>query len=448
MILNTSILKQILVALGGDPDYGDNSVDTERKIVNVVGGDGSKYNEGEAQLLKRWLDAIGGTSVYADNEDRTLGKILEQYGGGLGVFLNPTGKLEAILGQLNGVPPVAPTLVSATIETDGETLTLVFSQAMNGTLGFIESTETYGVSYVSGEGTNTYTLSIGPTVPSSESLTLNYTPGDFVSAENGEPLAVFALFPVTNSSEWDVDALAFFDRASISDGTQKGAVNTLVLDLKAENLWSKIIALYPFVGGAATPHSKNLKADQYNITWVNGPTHDANGVTGDGVAAYGDLGATADDLGTINSLHGSVYCRTATPTAQSRLFGAVTTTPSRGDFDIFTDTGDIGGLICAATGMAVDSNSSLGLCTITRTGATETRLDRAGEASTGTDSSVIIPNLTNVCLLSRSFEGFSNDHFSDANLSFASFGTGLSAPEIASLNTIIQTFQTTLGRNV
>jgi hypothetical protein len=60
-------------------------------------------------------------------------------------------------------------------------------------------------------------------------------------------------------SAYDSDAAAFFTSTGITNTTQKDAVNTLVLELKAESLWTKFIAIYPLVGGSATTHKYNLK---------------------------------------------------------------------------------------------------------------------------------------------------------------------------------------------
>ena len=57
----------------------------------------------------------------------------------------------------------------------------------------------------------------------------------------------------------DTDAQAFITATGITDNTQKNSINQLVLDLKSYGVWSKIKAIYPFVGGTATTHKFNLK---------------------------------------------------------------------------------------------------------------------------------------------------------------------------------------------
>jgi len=57
----------------------------------------------------------------------------------------------------------------------------------------------------------------------------------------------------------DPDALAFLTAAGITDATITAAIDTLVLDLKGYGIWTKMKAIYPFVGGTATTHKYNLK---------------------------------------------------------------------------------------------------------------------------------------------------------------------------------------------
>ena len=57
----------------------------------------------------------------------------------------------------------------------------------------------------------------------------------------------------------DPDAIAFLMAAGITDGTQAAAINTLVIRMKADGIWTKMKAIYPFVGGSAASHKWNLK---------------------------------------------------------------------------------------------------------------------------------------------------------------------------------------------
>jgi hypothetical protein len=64
--------------------------------------------------------------------------------------------------------------------------------------------------------------------------------------------------PGGNVVDIDPDAQAFLTATGITDPTITSAIDTLVLDLKAASLWTKMKALYPFVGGTSTTHKYNL----------------------------------------------------------------------------------------------------------------------------------------------------------------------------------------------
>jgi hypothetical protein len=55
----------------------------------------------------------------------------------------------------------------------------------------------------------------------------------------------------------DPDAQAFITATGIS-GSNADAINTLVVTLKADSLWTKMVAVYPFIGGTADTNKYNL----------------------------------------------------------------------------------------------------------------------------------------------------------------------------------------------
>lgn len=90
---------------------------------------------------------------------------------------------------------------------------------------------------------------------------------------------------------YDTDAQAFITAAAITDTTQKSAVNTLVTDLKTANIWTKMKALYPFVGGTAASHRFNLKDPRtvnaaFYLDFFGGWIHSATGAKPNGLTTY------------------------------------------------------------------------------------------------------------------------------------------------------------------
>ena len=92
-------------------------------------------------------------------------------------------------------------------------------------------------------------------------------------------------------SIWDNDAEAFITAANVSG--QASSIRTLVATLKAAGIWSKLKAIYPFVGGTANSHKYNLKDprdldEAYRLNFYGGWTHYVSGPYGNGSNSYAD----------------------------------------------------------------------------------------------------------------------------------------------------------------
>ena len=118
----------------------------------------------------------------------------------------------------------------------------------------------------------------------------------------------------------DPDAQAFITAAGITDSTQQSAIDNLVIGLKANNLWTKMKAIYPFVGGTATTHKWNLKDPRdldaaFRLAFTGAWIHSSNGIQGNSfncyVETYLDPSVVFGYL--IYSGHFSAYSRTALP---------------------------------------------------------------------------------------------------------------------------------------
>lgn len=95
----------------------------------------------------------------------------------------------------------------------------------------------------------------------------------------------------------DADVQAFLTATGITDPTITTALINLVAALKSAGLWSKMIAIYPIVGGTAGTHKYNLKDPQdtdaaFRMTFSGTITHNAAGMAGDGSTGYGNTHLT------------------------------------------------------------------------------------------------------------------------------------------------------------
>lgn len=250
----------------------------------------------------------------------------------------------------------------------------------------------------------------------------------------------------------DPDVEAFLTATAITDATIVYAINILVLALKSNNLWTKFYALYPFVGGSATTHKYNLKNPldtnaAFRLSFSGGWTHSANGALPNGTTGYAQTFLNENTTCTLNDIHISVYSRT----------NASGTNFDIGNYNGATAGSNIG---CRrADGrfypqMQVDAGGttfavadSLGLFVGNRTNSTSTRNWAKGalkiDAST---NSVSKANVT--FFLGALSVNDSPFYYAARQYAFASIGSGLSDADLANLDNIVTTFQTTLGRNV
>jgi hypothetical protein len=107
-------------------------------------------------------------------------------------------------------------------------------------------------------------------------------------------------------SSVDPDAQAFITAAGITDPTQQSAINTLVVDLKSDGLWTKMMAIYPLVGGTASSQKYNLKDPRdldvaYRLTFGGGWSHGSFGIAGNFTNTYADTHILNYNLGQIGA---------------------------------------------------------------------------------------------------------------------------------------------------
>jgi hypothetical protein len=97
-------------------------------------------------------------------------------------------------------------------------------------------------------------------------------------------------FTASSGGGFDPDAQAFFDRVTTAGGTltttEKNATNQLVLDMKSAGIWSSMKAVYPMVGASAAACAQNLKSSSFTGTFLGGWTFASTGIKGNGTNAY------------------------------------------------------------------------------------------------------------------------------------------------------------------
>lgn len=245
---------------------------------------------------------------------------------------------------------------------------------------------------------------------------------------------------------YDPDAQAFFTAASITDNTQKSAVNQLVLDLKAASIWTKMKALYPIVGGVASAHAVNLKQPgTYNLSFATGWTHSSTGMTPNG-ATYADTFLIPSTTLTLNSSAIGYYGgNNITPSVNKCAIGSVMTgqllsiEPTYPAYGLFGDVNDGSATFTANT-------ISSGFIFASRTSSSEKIHSIRGVQTIKTENSIGTPTVS-VVIGARNNNG-NLENYSLFQHRFDFISDGLTSTEASNLYTAVQNFQTTLGRQV
>lgn len=261
----------------------------------------------------------------------------------------------------------------------------------------------------------------------------------------------FLVNPYVYAAPLDPDCAAFLTATGITNPTISGAVCTLVTSLKSANLWTKLNAIYPMVGGTATTCKFNLKnpADTnaaFRLNFVGGWVFSSNGALPNGVNTYADTFLNPATTLTLNSSHISYYSRTNINQAAAEI----------GAFEGLS-TSQINIRYLNTTYYRINAVST-NWVTFADTDSSAFYLSNrtASNILNGWRNSVKVATGSAVSTFLSSFNYYlgainntgSASFFSSKQCAFATIGSGLTDGEAATLYTIIQTFQTTLGRQV
>lgn len=255
----------------------------------------------------------------------------------------------------------------------------------------------------------------------------------------------------------DRDALAFCEAAQIYDRNQQKAIVDLVRSLKTAGLWTKMKAIYPFIGGTATSHKWNLKDPRdvdaaFRLTFSGGWTHSSTGAKPNGTNGYADTYLIGINQLQLNSAAVSIYINTNIlgtfmidlcdqDTARKIYLSAYFNTQGVGPNGIIAqlhNSGFPGGIA---------NGDARGFYLSSRTGsATWGVYKNNNKVATRTDVAVVDRQPTKSILLGGN--SIFSAEYSSREQSFATIGDGLTDSDASNLYTIVDLFQKRLGRAV
>ena len=290
--------------------------------------------------------------------------------------------------------------------------------------------------------TPTITATVTPTITPTPTLTPTPSPGP----------------------AFDPDAAAYLADVITAggsvDATMSAATDTLFTSLKSAGLYSKIKVMYPMLGGTiGSTAVEGKQPGTKDISWNGTILVDSSGTTSNGTTGYGDipLNMSVDMTAYTSSNHISYYSLTSGQSGDgfswdigignlstgNPLYGLVLRRFSSNSNDFIFDTGNYG------TGrLGTTSTNASGFILGSAESSSSRKLFRNGilitSGSTTTSGSILNGNFW---LFRPNAIPPTTINYAQHKCAFLTIGDGLNDTESSNLETIINTFQTTLGRN-
>jgi len=256
-------------------------------------------------------------------------------------------------------------------------------------------------------------------------------------------------------ASFDADAVAFFNRVTTAGGTltttEKQAVNQLVLDLKANSLWSAMRAVYPMVGASAAACAQNLKSSSFTGTFSSGWTFASGGVTGNGSSSYMNTTLIPSvSIASQDSMHLSYYASTNVKAGAFNIGvrGGATANTDTFIAARFSASQSYNAVNINTVTLRTETNNVNGFLCVSRINSTTFKYYKAATINqTYTETSTALSNTYSVYVGALNLGGTLLNP-DNAQCSFASIGDGLTDTQESNFYTAVQAFQTTLSRNV
>lgn len=247
----------------------------------------------------------------------------------------------------------------------------------------------------------------------------------------------------------DADYLAFYNRVIAAGGslttTEQTATLQLVLDLKSNNIWTSMKAIYPMVGASAAACAQNLKSSSFTGTFSSGWTFASTGATPNGSSAYMETYFnTSTDIGTNTGCLG-YYSRTNNGPQNMVEMGALATNYFfmhvclSNTFYIMPNTPAAVGYI------AVTNTDSSGFYQGFRTGATTIG---GKKNATSYSSSIAYASVNLSVYIGARHVAAGGEYYTNRQCAYAYMGDSLTDTQAGNYYTLVQAFQTSLSRQV
>jgi hypothetical protein len=263
--------------------------------------------------------------------------------------------------------------------------------------------------------------------------------------------SAFPTRPIGQLGNYNTYAINFISAAGITASNQQSAINQLCTDLVNTGLMDRMIAIYPFVGGNATSHSFNLKdprdADAaFRLTFSGGWTHSSTGILPNGTNTYANTYINTATAIPQERHHVSYYSRNGGAAGASSTEVGSNNASTFFQFMLGYRFYSGGSTVYASfTTTAI----STGLWVGNKLAFDDRRVYRNGtrEQQFTTSATNTLANFP-LYIGARNNSNGAPTLYTSKECAFCSIGLDLTDAQVSTLYTIVQNFQTTLGRQV
>jgi len=307
--------------------------------------------------------------------------------------------------------------------------------------------------------TGTPSITPSPTQTGTSAVTPTPTPTK-TSSVTPTPTTTTTPTPTGTPAPVDADATTYLN-AVISNGgtlnsTLSAATQTLFYNLKQASLYTKLYAMYPILGGVAGSHMLNAKNPvntnaAYRIAFSGTVTHSASGMTGNGTTGWGNTNFKGTQY--VNNMSMGVYINATGSTTTGVQMGCDSTNGTNSYIQLDSSANLFKGAVYnrSLNTPSVGLTGKTGFYAVSKTGTTTNIYNQNGVSSTATTTNPDFNASVNLALMAYNngiefgggVQSYSNDR-----IAFAYMSSGLTITELTTLRNIVQTFETSCGRNV
>jgi hypothetical protein len=295
--------------------------------------------------------------------------------------------------------------------------------------------------------------------------TPNITPSP-TQTQSGTPQVTSTPTPTPTQLPGTAEANTYLSAVVSAGGTGITAPVSAATITMFQSIWSNglntnMLAMYPFIGGTAASHKFNgmnpVDTDgAYRLTFAGGWTHSASGATPNGTNGVAETYVNPSVTSfTLSGGSMGVYCGTNGPSG-AVMGGIGDSGGGSGDGWVLYPGLNNPGLQEACFFWKSDAGAfngstmadTLGLMSISRTGTTNVNMYRRGTLlASPAFASNSLTNFT-LALGARNTKNGTPLEYSTYRQQFTYIHRGLTPSQMTTLDSIIQTYQTSLGRNV